>query len=645
MLKKIIIYVLVILFSSSLSIPQNLEIIDGWYYINGEKFFVKGIGYETHTRPGQVPWVYSFNPDLIQFDLNRIKSAGFNTIRTWGALTEEELQIVEQSGLKIIFGIWIDPQGNFSDTNFVAQVYNHVNDVLNYSANYNSIIGYLIMNEPQVQHIYNVGAQSLLNLWNQIINLIHNRHPGIPVSFSNTMIGDYINMEIFDFAAYNAYIYNPVTISNSHGYSGFLNYLKENRADNMPFIITEYGLSVSPGDTNNGYGYGGNTIEQQATGNLLMYRGLIDADAQGNCVFQYHDGWWKGGNEYVHDPNPEEWFGLIEFSGLNDIYGSPRPVWEMYGKYNKAIITNPKNEHIYKNVIPLEFFLTNEVASFNVVMNDSILYSNSINSSHYLDEFVLNLDDDIKDVTLDFHFFDSNTDTIKSESISILYTKNDIELPSLTIETLGSFVPGSRNYVQMKVVTNSLFSIDNNKIDYVLHPHIGFDPGIVKSNLLTFNDSICIQFGYFDVPAETKVATFAAGITIRHGDFTKRIADQEILFVDSWADPIASPELITGIKYSDFISSEKVKTPRLYQNFPNPFNPITVIRYSIPYSGVVKLRIHDILGREISTLVNTYKNSGDYEAELNMKDYPSGVYFYTLSSGDFTETKKILLVR
>ena len=83
----------------------------------------------------------------------------------------------------------------------------------------------------------------------------------------------------------------------------------------------------------------------------------------------------------------------------------------------------------------------------------------------------------------------------------------------------------------------------------------------------------------------------------------------------------------------------------MYQNFPNPFNPITVIRYSIPYSGVVKLRIHDILGREISTLVNTYKNSGDYEAELNMKDYPSGVYFYTLSSGDFTETKKILLVR
>ena len=56
MLKKIVCCINVILFSFSLSIAQNLEIIDGWYYINGEKFFVKGIGYETHTRPGQVPW-------------------------------------------------------------------------------------------------------------------------------------------------------------------------------------------------------------------------------------------------------------------------------------------------------------------------------------------------------------------------------------------------------------------------------------------------------------------------------------------------------------------------------------------------------------------------------------------------------------
>ena len=645
MLKKIVCCILVILFSFSLSIAQNLEIIDGWYYINGEKFFVKGIGYETHTRPGQVPWVYSFNPDLIQFDLNRIKSAGFNTIRTWGALTEEELQIIDESGLKIIFGIWIDPQGNFSDTNFVAQAYNHVNDVLAYSPNYNSIIGYLIMNEPQVQHIYNVGAQSLLNLWNKIINLIHNRHPGIPVSFSNTMIGDYINMGIFDFAAYNAYIYNPVTISNSHGYSGFLNYLKENRANDMPFIITEYGLSVSPGDTNSGYGYGGNTVEQQAAGNLLMYRELIDADAQGNCVFQYHDGWWKGGNEFVHDPSPEEWFGLIEFSGLNDIYGTPRPVWGMYEKYNKAIITNPKNGHIYKNIIPLEFFLTNEAASFNIVMNDTILYSNSINSNHYLDELILNFDDDIKDITLDFHFFNSNTDTIKSESISVLYTKNEIELPGLAIETPGSFVPGSRNYLQMRVVTNSLFSIDDNKIDYVLHPHIGFDPGIAKSSLMTFNDSTWSQVGYFDVPAETKVATFAVGITIRHGNFIKRIADQKILFAGSWADPIVSPELITGIDNYDLRSAERLETPKLFQNFPNPFNPLTFIRYSIPQGGAVELKIHDILGREISTLVNTYKNSGDYEVELNMKDYPGGVYFYTLSFGDFTETKKILLMK
>jgi hypothetical protein len=48
---------------------QSIEIVDDWYYIDGERFFIKGIGYETHTRPGQVPWVYSFDADVINFDL------------------------------------------------------------------------------------------------------------------------------------------------------------------------------------------------------------------------------------------------------------------------------------------------------------------------------------------------------------------------------------------------------------------------------------------------------------------------------------------------------------------------------------------------------------------------------------------------
>ena len=118
-------------------------------------------------------------------------------------------------------------------------------------------------------------------------------------------------MDLFDFAAYNAYIYSPVTVSHAPGYTGFLSYLKNTRAPQKPFIITEYGLSVSPGTASTKYSYGRNSLTQQTNGDLLMYRSLIDAGAQGGAVFQYHDGWWKAGDEFVHNPSTEEMFILF----------------------------------------------------------------------------------------------------------------------------------------------------------------------------------------------------------------------------------------------------------------------------------------------------------------------------------------------
>jgi hypothetical protein len=83
----------------------------------------------------------------------------------------------------------------------------------------------------------------------------------------------------------------------------------------------------------------------------------------------------------------------------------------------------------------------------------------------------------------------------------------------------------------------------------------------------------------------------------------------------------------------------------LSQNYPNPFNPSTKIKFDIPKSDFVSLKIFDILGREVAALVNEQLNSGTYEAEFNGTNYPSGVYFYKLMAGDFTETKKLVLVK
>ncbi len=88
----------------------------------------------------------------------------------------------------------------------------------------------------------------------------------------------------------------------------------------------------------------------------------------------------------------------------------------------------------------------------------------------------------------------------------------------------------------------------------------------------------------------------------------------------------------------------------LEQNYPNPFNPSTVISYSIPNNGKsetsnVKLIIYDILGKEVATLVNTKQVAGNYEIEFNASNFSSGVYFYKLQSGNFAETKKMMLVK
>ena len=83
----------------------------------------------------------------------------------------------------------------------------------------------------------------------------------------------------------------------------------------------------------------------------------------------------------------------------------------------------------------------------------------------------------------------------------------------------------------------------------------------------------------------------------------------------------------------------------LSQNYPNPFNPTTAIKYHIPEFSFVTLKVYDVLGSEVETIVNEEKPAGNYEADFDGANLPSGVYFYQLISGNFIETKKMLLIK
>lgn len=93
------------------------------------------------------------------------------------------------------------------------------------------------------------------------------------------------------------------------------------------------------------------------------------------------------------------------------------------------------------------------------------------------------------------------------------------------------------------------------------------------------------------------------------------------------------------------ISSEIPEGFKLNQNYPNPFNPSTKINFQIPTSGFVNLKIYDMTGREITNLVNEQLQEGTYEADFNASHLSSGVYYYKLTSGNFSEVKKMMLVK
>ncbi|NWG28070.1 MAG: T9SS type A sorting domain-containing protein [Ignavibacteriaceae bacterium] len=83
----------------------------------------------------------------------------------------------------------------------------------------------------------------------------------------------------------------------------------------------------------------------------------------------------------------------------------------------------------------------------------------------------------------------------------------------------------------------------------------------------------------------------------------------------------------------------------LDQNYPNPFNPITTINYSIKSTGLVTLKVYDMLGIEVASIVNEIKEAGNYSVTFNASELPSGIYFYQLRAGSFIETKKMLLLK
>ena len=521
---------------------KSIEIKDNWYYLNGEKFFIKAIGYEIGARPGQHPYqgTRADDLDLLKFDLKVIKEGGYNTIRTWSQFSEAQLKVVQASGLKLIMGLEINPEKDYGDPVFVKKCISDVSNVMNYAKNYDCIITYLVINEPQTDHIYKVSGKAFVELMKSLIGIIHKEHAGIPVTLSaNAMISDYMDESYFDVYAYNCYDHNEAQTATM----GFKDYIRElctlNGKD-KPFICTEFGYSVS----HKGFGrYGGQTLTQQSDGLIANYRDLIDAGAVGMCPFYYADGWWKGGDQNFHNPEqPEEWFGFWGYSDKNDRYGSPRPVWFALRDYMKALVISPKNNDIYQSAkIPLEFFTDKDVRKVSVKRNDKVLFTKNINKEGYFsDQLSLDLKG-IEDIELSFEFYDKANKLLKTESIMILASESHFELPELTIEVTPDkdLNEGKIACIKTKIETAGNFKLaDDLKISY--NTHLGWEvgPQATVSIKDQSDNKVITTENFFHIPDNCWVVNASAGISVQYGKFVFKIHDQKIIFRGDWGKEV-----------------------------------------------------------------------------------------------------------
>ncbi|MEW6506106.1 MAG: T9SS type A sorting domain-containing protein [Bacteroidota bacterium] len=140
------------------------------------------------------------------------------------------------------------------------------------------------------------------------------------------------------------------------------------------------------------------------------------------------------------------------------------------------------------------------------------------------------------------------------------------------------------------------------------------------------------------------VFCFIVPIT-KMGYSTEMWSDSLFIFNNSNNKPIETIAVFHDILLDIDDNQEFPTTYNLFQNYPNPFNPTTRIKYSIPNSEKVLLKVYDVLGREVETLLNKYETAGTHEIEFNGINLTSGLYFYKITSGNYSETRKMILLR
>ncbi len=333
---------------------------DGRFWVDGQPVMIESVGWDP-VRPGELPWTRAFHPDELNADLSRIAAAGFNTVRTWAPLGSEELALVAQHHLWVLQGIWVPPDGRFEDPRFRRDVLSGVRRAVEASRWSPAVLGYLVMNEPRARAVASSGLEATRSLLREVVATVRALDPGAPIGYASWPGMEALDDSLLDFTAFNLYPHRPRVVMDELGMRGYVSMLRREVAHGRPLLISEFGVSVSPGRPLRTPGRGGATESEQAAQLCALESDFLAEGVAGTSVFQWSDGWWKNhehpGDESTHDPmDPEEWFGLVRFESLGDRLGTPRPALAALQRYQELLLVEPTDGAAVAGEVPVSLY-------------------------------------------------------------------------------------------------------------------------------------------------------------------------------------------------------------------------------------------------------------------------------------------------
>lgn len=286
------------------------------------------------------------------------------------------------------------------------------------------------------------------------------------------------------------------------------------------------------------------------------------------------------------------------------------------------------------------------------IINDNNAGSTKIGVTANLKSYTFTTEADKNYMILDYRFVNTNSTEISNFYSALFFdwdfadynfdisNWDDVNKYGYVFNNKGN----PNNYVGIALISSNnygFYAIQNDGGAGSINIYDGFTDtekwtaisnGIGRASAGPADISHVVSSGPYTIPANDTIrVAFAVLAADNKTDLDAAVAAARSKF--SVITDIGDNELIKPISFN------------LDQNYPNPFNPTTIIKFSIPEENNVTLKVYDVIGKEVSVLINEKKSAGNYEISFDAAGLSSGVYFYKLEAGNFTSTKKMILIR